>query len=89
MEKIIRKTADAIQLVFGYGIMVCLFAGGAAFVGYVIALIAGGNVAVVICDFIYHKAFPWLVYIASVLVLLGLAKMYLCGETALVSKHGK
>lgn len=83
MKKIIKKISDAIELVFGYGVMLSLFLGGLTFFGYVAALIIGGDIAEKICHFIYKDFFPHLIYYSSILVLLGLVKMYLCGETAL------
>ena len=63
--------------------MICLFAGGLSFLAYVAALIVGGEVAEQICHFVYKIFYPYVVYATSVLVLIGIIKMYLCGETAL------
>ena len=52
MKKIIKKISDAIELVFGYGVMLSLFLGGLTFFGYVAALIIGGDIAEKICHFI-------------------------------------
>ena len=89
MKKVIKKIADIIELVFGYGVMLSLFLGGITFFGYVAALIIGGETAGMICHFIYKEFYPVLVYISSILVLLGLLKMYLCGETALKATKKK
>lgn len=83
MKKIINKIADVIAWIFGYGIMISLFIGGLSFFGYLVAIIVGGETAIRICNFIYKDVFPILVYATSVLVILGLLKMYLKGETAL------
>ena len=48
MKNFIRKFADAVQTVFGYGIMICLFAGGFTFFGYLVAICIGGETASVI-----------------------------------------
>ena len=53
MKEKMKKISDVLKLVFGYGIMIALFMGLLVFLGYVIALIAGGDTAVVICDFRY------------------------------------
>ena len=55
MKNLLKKTADFLQLVFGYGILICLFAGGFTLFGYILALIVGGNAAGLICEFIYKK----------------------------------
>ena len=89
MKTVLKKISNVIEVVFGYGIMLSLFLGGLTFFGYVVALIAGGDTAVWICDFIYKKFYPHLVYWSSIIVLLGLLKMYLCGEVALKAKDKK
>ncbi len=84
-----KKISSAIKMIFGYGIMITLFAGGMTFFGYVAALVVGGGTAEIICAFIYDKFIPVIVYISSILVLLGLAAMYMDGEMALTSKSSK
>ena len=86
MKKYLKKSSEILKVVFGYGIMLCLFAGGITFFGYVAALIIGGNTAVIICSFIYKQLFPYIIYCTSLLVLLGLFAMYLNGEMALTAK---
>ena len=86
MKKFKKKISAFLKEIFGWGIMICLFAGGLTFFGYVAALIIGGDVAAIICSFIYSKLIPVIVYITSVLVMLGLIAMYLSGEVALSAK---
>lgn len=89
MKKICKKIADILQVIFGYGIFICLFVGGLSFLGYLVALIIGGETASLICIFIYKTLYPYLVQLSTILVLLGLVKMYLCGEIALSSGKKK
>lgn len=89
MKKIIKKITDILKIVFGYGVMLTLFAGGLTFFGYIAAMIIGGDTATQICQFIYKQFFPIIVNIASVMVLLGLLIMYLSGETALTATKKK
>ncbi len=86
MKKYLKKASEILKLIFGYGIMICLFAGGMTFFGYVAALIIGGDVAAYICSFIYNAFLPYVIYCTSGLVLLGLLAMYLNGEMALTAK---
>lgn len=72
-----------LKIVFGYGIMLTLFAGGLTFFGYLAAVIIGGDVAAMICAVIYNKIIPVIIYTAVIMVLLGLLIMYLNGEIAL------
>lgn len=76
-------------MVFGYSIMTTLFAGGLTFFGFIAALIIGGDSATLICEIIYKHIFPVIIYVASATVLLGLAAMYLSGETALAPDKKK
>lgn len=89
MKEKMKKLADFLKIIFGYGIMITLFAGGLTLFGYVAALIIGGDIAAAMCAFIYEKIFSVIIYVSSVLVLLGLLSMYLSGETALTSGKKK
>ena len=84
MKKILQKIGAFLKTVFGYGIMICLFAGGLSFFGYVAALIIGGDTAAAICTFLHKTYLPIVIYASSVLVLLGIVAMYLSFEKALV-----
>lgn len=86
MKNIVKKISSVLKTIFGYGIMLSLFAGGLTFFGYVAALIIGGETAAAICDFIYNTFVPKFVYLTSVLVLLGLLTMYLDGKHTLTAK---
>ena len=89
MKEILKKISDICKLIFGYGIMIVLFAGGLTFFGYIVALIAGGNVGAAICTVIYKKIIPVIIYASTILVLLGLIAMYLAGEMALTASKKK
>lgn len=89
MKEKMKKISEIIKLVAGYGIMLSLFAGGLIFLGYVAALIIGGDVAAQICHIIYKNIAPVMIYTSTVMVLLGLLAMYLAGELELTSKKNK
>ena len=86
MKKACRKIGSVLKTVFGYGIMVCLFAGGLTFFGYRAALIIGGDAAASICHVIYKEIIPWIIRCSTVMVVLGLIAMYFSGELALTAK---
>lgn len=79
----LKKISDVIKLIFGYGIMIVLFAGGLTFFGYLAAVIIGGETATEICTWIYKSFIPIIIKASTVLILVGLAAMYLAGEKAL------
>lgn len=83
MKETLKKVSDIFRLIFGYGIMIVLFAGGLTFFGYLAALFIGGETATAICTWIYKSFIPVIVYASTILVLIGLLTMYLAGEKAL------
>ena len=86
MKEICKKISNVLKMVFGYGIMICLFAGGMTVFGYIAAMIIGGETAVAICTFIYKTVIPYIIKGSTLMVLVGLVAMYLNGETALTTK---
>lgn len=89
MKNICKKISNVLRVVFGYGIMICLFAGGLTFFGYLAALIIGGDTATEICTVIYKTIIPYIIKCSTIMVLLGLVVMYLNGEMALTSDKKK
>ncbi len=89
MKQTLKKISDVFKKIFGYGIMIVLFAGGLTFFGYIAALIIGGDTAVLICDIVYKKIIPVIIYASTILVLFGLLSMYLAGEKALTPDKKK
>lgn len=85
MKNICKKISGVLRVIFGYGIMISLFAGGLTFFGYVAALIIGGDTAAVMCEVIYKNIIPVIIKTSTICVLLGLVVMYLNGEAALTS----
>ena len=80
MKSIKDRIVKVIMVIFGYGILIDLLLGGLSFFGYLAALIIGGDVAASICSFIYKDMYPVLVVISTVMIALGILKMYLSGE---------
>ncbi|MBQ5865686.1 MAG: hypothetical protein IIW56_03270 [Oscillospiraceae bacterium] len=89
MKEVCKKISAVLKTIFGYGIMLCLFAGGLSFFGYLAALFIGGETATAICTFIYKTLIPYIIKASTIMVLLGLVAMYLNGEMALTSNKKK
>ncbi len=89
MKETCKKISNVLRIIFGYGIMICLFAGGLTFFGYLAALFIGGETATAICVFIYKTIIPYIIKASTILVLLGLVVMYLNGEVALTPDKKK
>ena len=75
-----EKIVKILSTIFGYGIMITLFAGGLSFFGYMAALCIGGETATKICTFIYKQYFPVVFIVTALLILLGLIRIYISGE---------
>ena len=84
MKNVFHKIAEVCKLIFGYGIMITLFAGGLLFFGYLAAVIIGGQTATDICTFLSKTITPYIVLVSTIMILFGLLTMYLAGEKALV-----
>ena len=79
-----KKVSKVLLTIFSIGVLATLFAGAFALLGYIVALIIGGETAPVICGFIYTQYFPWVIRCCSVAVGCGLVGMYLQKKKALV-----
>ncbi|MDL2229626.1 hypothetical protein LJC14_05175 [Treponema sp. OttesenSCG-928-L16] len=84
-----EKIAAIINKIFGWGIYLCLIAGGLTFFGFVIALIMGGDSGQALAVFLHKKYFPIVIRIASFVILGGLVGMYLNKQQALSMKTDK
>ena len=89
MKNVCKKISKVLKTIFGAGIMICLFAGGLTFFGYMAALIIGGETATAICTVIYKGIIPYIIKTSTALILLGLVAMYLNGEMALTTAKKK
>lgn len=72
-----KKVSKVILTIFSVGVLATLIAGAVAFVGYVAALIIGGEDAAVLCTFIKGPFFNWVIRICSITTAFGLIGMYL------------
>ncbi len=83
MKKVIRKISHVLKTVFGYIMMITLFAGCLLFLLFLAALLVGGETAAAIAAFAYLYFARILMIVTSGGILTGLLSMYLNGETAL------
>ena len=89
MREICKKISSVLRVIFGYGIMICLFIGGLTFFAYLVALAVGGETAKVICDFTHNTLFPIIIKASNIFVITGLIVMYLNGEMSLTMNKKK
>lgn len=86
MKETCKKIGLVLKKIYGWGIMLSVFLGGATVLGYIAAILIGGETGFAICDFLYKKFFVVLIYAADIFVLIGLVSMYFCGEKSMVWK---
>lgn len=84
-----KKISKVLLTIFAIGVLATLFAGALSFVGYLVALVIGGEAATALCAFIYKEYFPWVIRICSISVGCGLVGMYLEKTKALTFTEGK
>ncbi len=56
---------------------ISFFAGGLPIIGFIVALIVGGNVGANISTFLYKQYYPWVIVFGSVAIVIGLIAMYI------------
>ena len=78
-----KKISQMLYNLFGWGVYISVFAGALCFLGFVVALIMGGDTGAAIAVAIKSTCFPWLIKLTSVAVGLGLIGMYFGKEEAL------
>lgn len=83
-----KKASDVLLKIFAYGIIACLFAGGLSLVGYLAALIIGGESATALCLWVFKTYLPWVIKVTSIFTLIGLIGMYLSKQKALTASTG-
>lgn len=81
-----KKISNILLTIFAIGVIFTLFAGGASVLGYIVALVIGGEKSTNICVSIYTVFFPWVIQICSISVGSGLIGMYLDKKKALTVK---
>ena len=90
MKKMKTKLIKLLCNLYGIGITAAVFMGALSFLGYLAAIIIGGQAAADICVFIYKKLYPILFYVCSASVFIGMLKMYIAGEkTMMLTKKDK
>jgi len=71
-----RKFSDICLTIFAAGILLCLFAGGVSALGYIAALIIGGETATALCVWIHKTYFPVVIRTTALMAAIGLLGMY-------------
>lgn len=75
-----NKFTHTVKLVIGWSILVLLAVGGIGVIGYIVALIAGGDVGAAIVNVINNQFYVWITRITCGLVVVGMILVYITGE---------
>jgi hypothetical protein len=70
------EIAALLNKIFGWGVYICLIAGGLAFFGFLAGIIIGGPSAEALAVFIQKKYFPVVIRATSITIGIGLIGMY-------------
>ncbi|MBQ4651948.1 MAG: hypothetical protein IJB78_04460 [Oscillospiraceae bacterium] len=84
-----KSVSNVLTRIYAYGIVVCLFAGGISLLGYIAALIIGGETATALCAWVFKSYLPWVIKFTSIFAGIGLVGMYLSKQKALTAKVEK
>lgn len=80
-----KKIANILLTVFSIGIIICLFAGGLSLIGYIVALIIGGETATSICLFVFKSYLPCVIKFTAIFTGIGLIGMYFSKQKSLTA----
>lgn len=83
MKEKMKRLSAKFRMVFGYLMMISLFAGSLLALLFLAALLIGGETAAAIAAFAYKIFARFLIVVTSVGIMIGLLSMYLNGDTAL------
>ena len=84
-----EKVLKILTRVWALVSFVLLFTGGVSAIGYIAAIIIGGETGAEIINFLYTKLFSVLIYVNSIFIIVGLIKMELAGEKSLTAGNKK
>ena len=78
-----KKISNILLKIFSAGVLLALFSGALTLVGFVVAMIIGGEMATQVCVFIHKNLFPYIIKATAIFVAFGLVGMYLSKSKAL------
>lgn len=78
-----KKITEVLSVIFGWGAFIAMTLGAASFLGFLLALMIGGESGQSLAIFLQDKYFPWVIRFSSFVVGSGLVAMYAGKEQAL------
>ena len=84
-----EKLYNILNKLYGITMTIAFFAGIVPLFLFIVAIIIGGSVGETISVFLYKQAYPWIIALASLSVLVGLVAMYIKNEKGLSAGNDK
>ena len=84
-KEICSKIASVLQSLIGISLAICLFGGGLGFIGYVIALCVGGDMATEICQWIYKSYYGFIIKLSTWTTVATFILVYIKGDAQWVN----
>ena len=84
-----EKTERLLQKIYGIALTVSFFAGLIPMVPFIVAIVIGGGedgTGEAIAVWLYKQYYPWVIALASISILIGLAAMYVGKKEAFSTK---
>ena len=72
-----KKIFNILNKIYGVLMTASFFAGGLPLIGFIVALIVGGEIGAKISIVLYKQYYPWVIVLGSVAIVVGLIAMYI------------
>ena len=79
-KEICSKVASVLQTLIGISLAICLFGGGLGFIGYIVALCVGGEMAAEIGTWLYKTYYAFIIKLSTWTTVFTFVLIYLKGE---------
>ena len=84
-----EKATEVLQKLYGITMTIAFFGGVVPLIPFIVAIIIGGGeggIGEMISTWLYKQYYPWVIALASIAVLFGLAAMYVGKQEAFSTK---
>lgn len=72
-----KKIFDTLNKIYGILMTISFFAGFIPFLGFVFAIIIGGEIGEATAIFLHKQYYPWVILLGSIAIVIGVIAMYI------------
>lgn len=72
-----KKICDVLNKIYGILMTISFFAGFIPFIGFIFAIIVGGEIGEATAIFLHKQYYPWVIIIGSISIVIGVIAMYI------------